>query len=135
MGCGIRIAIVVVMMKSPLSKMKGPPEGVPGRLLGCLGLGFAGRGLADDDLRAVERQVIELEAEALAVAVRPGGADFAPVIPLAVLGYGVDPVAGEFGCVAHGDVLSFRFEAMHLARLRGALCPARTSGAFTGCRR
>ena len=31
--------------------------------------------------------------------------------------------------------MSFRFgvEAMHFARLRGALCPARTSGAFTGC--
>src|SRR5258708_904782 len=77
-------------------------------------VGFVGLRLANDDLRAVEREVVELQIEALAVAMRPNGPDRPPVALLAVLGHGVNTVARRVGrCLAH--VMSFRFEveAMH----------------------
>src|SRR5580658_8595259 len=122
-------------------KVKGPLLAERPGGLGGLGfrsrLGFFGLGLwlADDDFRAVERQVVELQVEALAVAVRPNGPDRLPVVLLAILGHGVNAVARGVGVLAHVMFLSSWFEAMHLARLRGALRPARKSGAFKGCRR
>jgi hypothetical protein len=47
---------------------------------------------ADHDFRAVERQKVKLEREALAVAVSPCGSDLAPEAALAVLGDSVGPM-------------------------------------------
>src|ERR1700692_2541939 len=128
------------MAETPLvMKRTGPPEGGPGglggfarRSVGQFGLGLR---LADDDLRSVEREIFELHVEAVAVAVRPCGPDRLPEVALAVLGHGVNAVARAVVGLAHVMFLSSWFEAMHLARLRGAPRPARKSGAFKGCRR
>ena len=89
--------------------------------------------LANDDLRAVEREIIELHVEAPTVVVDPGSAYRLPETALTVLGHGVNPAARAVGWRAHVMCLSSWFEAMHLARLRGAQRPARKSGAFKGC--
>lgn len=73
-----------------------------------LGGGFGFRlSLLDDDVRAVDRQVVELQVEALAVGVRPGGPDRAPVALLALFGHGVNAVARAVLGLAH--VMSIRF--------------------------
>src|ERR1700692_4860721 len=121
-------------------KRTGPPEGGPGgsggfapRSVGLFGLGLR---LANDDLRVgIARQVVELHAEAFAVGVRPNGPDRLPVALLAVLAHGVEAMARRGVLLALVMFLSSWFEAMHLARLRGAPRPARKSGAFKGCRR
>jgi hypothetical protein len=95
------------MMKISFVEIERAARRRPRWLLGCRGLSLVGLRLSDDDLRAVEREEVELQVEALAVAMRPGGTDFAPVTALAVLGHGIDPVARAVGVLAHGDVLSF----------------------------
>jgi len=58
-------------------------------LVRCRGVilagGLIGLRFADDDLSAVERQEVELQVEAVAVAMSPCGPDLAPVAALAVL--------------------------------------------------
>jgi hypothetical protein len=100
----------------------------PGRSRGLVrcGVGLAGLRLADDDLRAVERETIELQVEALAVAVGPNGADRAAVSLLAALGHGVNTWlgglslmvdgSGSRGCWIFGRLLPVR-----IVRERGAI--------------
>src|ERR1019366_10818139 len=76
---------------------EGPPDGGPLDSVGCSGIDLIGLGLANDDLRAVEREVSELQVEALPVAVGPGGADGLPEIALAGSCYGVHAVAWTVG--------------------------------------
>src|SRR6202035_5487703 len=58
--------------------------------LGLFGLGLR---LANDDLRAVEREIVELHAKALAVGMRPNGPDCLPVVALVFRGHGIDAMA------------------------------------------
>src|ERR1700722_9271042 len=96
-----------------VARGKGPPEGGPegsgGFICRCVGL-FNLR-LANDDLRAVERQKIELHVEAPTVAVDPGSAYRLPETALTVLGHGVNPVARAAVCLAHVMLLSSWFES------------------------
>jgi len=91
---------------------KGPPEGGPERSGGfarCVDL-FDLR-LANDDLSAVEREIIELHVEAPTVVVDPGSAYRLPETALTVLGHGVDPVARAVVCLDHVMCLSSWFES------------------------
>jgi len=63
-------------------------------------------GLRDDDFRAVEREHVEFQIEALAVGVRPCGSDLLPEIALAAFGHRIDLVAWEFACRGHVRFLS-----------------------------
>jgi hypothetical protein len=64
--------------------------------------------LADDDLSAVEREVVELLVEALAVGMRPESADRLPELLLTVLGHRENAMrrAGVRGFGRHDTVLS-----------------------------
>ena len=72
--------------------MGGPFDSV-----GRRGIDLIGLGLSNDDLRAVQREVIELHVEAPTVAVHPGSADRVPEIALADFCYGVHAVAWTIG--------------------------------------
>src|ERR1019366_3951623 len=76
---------------------EGPPDGGPFDSVGCSGIDLIGLGFANDDLRAIEREVSELQVEALPVAVGPGGTDWIPEIALAGFGDGVNTVARAIG--------------------------------------
>ena len=76
---------------------EGPPDGGPFDSVGCSGIDLIGLGLANDDLRAVQREVIELHVEAPTVGVHPGSADCVPEIALAGFRHSVDDVARAVG--------------------------------------
>src|ERR1700682_2934839 len=82
-------------------KRTGPPCGGPGWSSGFtrFGVGLFGLGLrlTNDDLRAVQREIIELHAKALAVGMRPNGPDCLPVVALVFLGHGIDAMARRGG--------------------------------------
>jgi hypothetical protein len=90
-----------------------PRQSVRGRGVSRFGLRFA-----DYYLRAVERQALERQVEARAVAMKPCGPDRLPEVAFVVLGHGVNTVARAVGCLAHGMFFRLELEAMHLARLR-----------------
>lgn len=78
-------------------KKRGRPTAAPFDSVGCSGIDLIGLRLANDDLSAVEREVSELQVEALPVAVGPGGADGIPEIALTDFCYGVHAVAWTVG--------------------------------------
>jgi hypothetical protein len=65
-------------------------------------------GFADDDLGAVEREVIELHVEALLVLVGPCRADFGPEALVAVLGDCIDAVRRALRGLGLDHCMSFR---------------------------
>ena len=85
--------------KHPVERKEkeGPPDGGPLDSVGCSGIDLIGLGLANDDFRAVQREVSELQVEALPVAVGPGGADGIPEIALAGFRDSVHAVARAIG--------------------------------------
>src|SRR5665213_503515 len=72
------------------------------------------RSLANDDFRAVKREVVDLHIEAPTVAVDPSSAYRLPATAITVLGHGVDPVARAVVCLAHVMFLSSWFETSTL---------------------
>ena len=79
-------------------RRKGPPAGGPLGSGGfaCRCVGLVDLRLANDDLSAVEREIIELHVEAPTVVVDPGSAYRLPETALTVLGDGVNPYKADF---------------------------------------
>src|SRR5665213_267570 len=92
---------------------KGPPEGGPEGSGGfaCRYVGLFDLRLANDDFRAVEREIVDLHVEAPTIAVDPSSAYRLPETAFTVLGHGVNSVARAVVCLAHVIFLSSWFES------------------------
>src|ERR1019366_7541460 len=92
---------------------KGPPEGGPEGSGGfaCRYVGLFDLRLANDDFRAVEREIGGALIEAPTVAVDPRSAYRPPETAFTVLGHGVNPMARAVVCLAHVIFLSSWFES------------------------
>jgi hypothetical protein len=91
----------------------GPPEGGPEGSGGFARryIGLFDFRLANDDFRAVEREIVDFHVEAPPVAVDPRCAYRLPETAFTVLGHGVNPVARAVVCLAHVMFLSSWFES------------------------
>lgn len=90
--------------------------------------------LADHDLGAVERQIVEADAKTFADGVRSDAPDRLPVAALrAALGHGIDAMAGSRGGLPHVVVLSSCRRSPAQCAASWGSRPARDGGSFKDC--